>query len=50
MAGVPIGPIHWQSPIVVDGMLVIADETGQVTAFSVPPAGRYRGFLPAISH
>ncbi len=30
-----IGPIHWESPIVVDGQLVIEDERGNVTAFAV---------------
>lgn len=31
-----IGPIHWESPIVVDGRLFIADEDGNLTAFGLP--------------
>lgn len=31
-----IGRIHWESPVVVDGRLFIADERGEVTAFGLP--------------
>jgi outer membrane protein assembly factor BamB len=30
-----IGPIHWQSPIIVDGRLIIADGAGDVIAFGL---------------
>ena len=30
-----IGGIHWQSPIVVNGVLYIADEAGNLTAYSI---------------
>ena len=35
-----IGPIHWESPIVAAGHLIIADERGNVTAFTVPTSNR----------
>ena len=28
-----IGAIHWESPIVVNGVLYITDESGQLTAY-----------------
>lgn len=31
-----IGPIHWQSPIIVDGHLIIADGAGNAIAFGLP--------------
>jgi outer membrane protein assembly factor BamB len=31
-----IGPIHWESPIVVNGKLFISDQSGNITAFSLP--------------
>jgi outer membrane protein assembly factor BamB len=31
-----IGGIHWESPVVVNGVLYITDESGALTAFSVP--------------
>ncbi len=31
-----IGGIHWESPIVVNGVLYISDENGQMTAYSLP--------------
>lgn len=34
-----IGPIHWQSPVVVNGAVYISDEGGHLTAFS-PGGGR----------
>jgi outer membrane protein assembly factor BamB len=30
-----IGSIHWESPIVVDGRVFIADESGRLTAFGL---------------
>ncbi len=30
-----IGGIHWESPIVVNGILYISDESGQITAYSL---------------
>jgi outer membrane protein assembly factor BamB len=31
-----IGPIHWESPVVVNGVLYITDQSGDLTAYSVP--------------
>jgi hypothetical protein len=31
-----IGSIHWESPIVANGMLYITDESGKITAYSIP--------------
>jgi hypothetical protein len=31
-----IGAIHWQSPIVANGLLYIEDQSGNLTAFSLP--------------
>jgi hypothetical protein len=31
-----IGAIHWESPIVVNGMLYITDHSGNLTAYSLP--------------
>lgn len=31
-----IGGIHWESPVVVNGVLYITDENGHLTAFSLP--------------
>jgi hypothetical protein len=31
-----IGPVHWQSPIVVDGWIYCADESGLLTAYALP--------------
>lgn len=31
-----IGPVHWQSPIVVNGWLYCADLNGNLTAFAIP--------------
>ncbi|MBV8148986.1 MAG: PQQ-binding-like beta-propeller repeat protein [Candidatus Eremiobacteraeota bacterium] len=36
-AGRTIGPLHWQSPIVVDGWVYCADQNGNLTAYSLPP-------------
>ncbi|MDA8163699.1 MAG: PQQ-binding-like beta-propeller repeat protein, partial [Desulfobacteraceae bacterium] len=36
--GERIGSIHWQSPIVADGVLYVPDEDGTLTAFSIPGA------------
>lgn len=38
----PIGGIHWESPVVVNGVLYITDESAKLTAFS--PGG----VVPAI--
>ncbi|HTU81488.1 MAG TPA: PQQ-binding-like beta-propeller repeat protein [Candidatus Acidoferrales bacterium] len=35
-AGRSIGPVHWQSPIVVDGHVYCSDENGHLTAFGLP--------------
>lgn len=32
-----IGGIHWQSPVVANGILYLADNSGFVTAFALPP-------------
>jgi outer membrane protein assembly factor BamB len=34
-----LGTIHWQSPIVVNGILYITDNSDQVTAFSLTAQG-----------
>jgi outer membrane protein assembly factor BamB len=31
-----IGQIHWESPIVVKGVLYITDQSGNLTAYSLP--------------
>jgi outer membrane protein assembly factor BamB len=31
-----IGLIHWESPIVANGKLYITDQSGNITAFSLP--------------
>jgi hypothetical protein len=31
-----IGRVHWQSPVVANGVVYMADESGQLTAFDVP--------------
>jgi hypothetical protein len=31
-----VGSIHWQSPIVVNGVLYLEDQSGHLTAFSLP--------------
>ena len=31
-----VGPIHWESPIVVKGVVYITDQSGKLTAFSIP--------------
>ncbi len=36
-AGGSIGQIHWESPIVVDGAVYIADESGSVTCYTLRP-------------
>lgn len=35
-AGGNIGPIHWESPIVVNGVLYITDGSGQISAYGLP--------------
>ncbi|MCU1228100.1 MAG: hypothetical protein JWO97_984 [Acidobacteria bacterium] len=35
-----IANVHWQSPIVVNGMIYIADEAGNLTAYSTVPPRR----------
>jgi len=34
-AGRTIGPVHWESPIVVNGWVYCSDENGQLTAYSL---------------
>jgi outer membrane protein assembly factor BamB len=34
-SGKTIGPVHWQSPIVVDGWVYCSDQNGNLTAFSL---------------
>jgi outer membrane protein assembly factor BamB len=34
-AGKTIGPVHWESPIVVNGSVYCSDENGQLTAYSL---------------
>jgi outer membrane protein assembly factor BamB len=34
-AGHSIGPVHWESPIVVNGSVYCSDENGQLTAYSL---------------
>jgi hypothetical protein len=36
MAISQVGGIHWQSPIVANGMLYLEDQGGNLTAFSLP--------------
>jgi len=47
-----IGGIHWESPIVVNGMLYITDESGNLTAYALngvlPPVLEHSVFLPVI--
>ncbi len=31
-----IGPIHWESPVVVNGVLYITDESSRITAYALP--------------
>lgn len=31
-----IGPLHWESPVVANGILYITDQSGQLTAYSLP--------------
>jgi len=39
-----IGGIHWESPVVANGVLYIMDEAAHLTAFSVPVAAA----IPAV--
>lgn len=32
-----IGPLHWQSPIAVNGQLIVVDNSGRLTAYALPP-------------
>jgi outer membrane protein assembly factor BamB len=47
-----IGGIHWESPIVANGMLYITDESGNLTAYALngilPPVLEHSVFLPVI--
>lgn len=45
-AGKTIGPVHWQSPIVANGMVFCSDQNGMVTAYALPAAAAGRGMLP----
>jgi outer membrane protein assembly factor BamB len=31
-----IGPVHWESPIVVNGWVYCSDENGKLTAYALP--------------
>ncbi len=31
-----VGPIHWESPVVVNGVVYITDQSGKLTAYSLP--------------
>jgi hypothetical protein len=47
-----IGGIHWESPIVVNGVLYITDPAGNLTAFSLNgriPGYAYTAFLPRVN-
>lgn len=33
-AGGTVGPLHWQSPLVINGRVYVADNSGQLTAYS----------------
>jgi outer membrane protein assembly factor BamB len=35
-AGKTIGPVHWESPIVVNGWVYCSDENGELTAYALP--------------
>jgi PQQ-like domain len=35
-SGKSIGPVHWQSPIVVNGRVYCSDQNGNLTAFALP--------------
>lgn len=37
-AGKTIGPVHWESPIVVNGWVYCSDENGRLTAYALPQA------------
>lgn len=37
-AGKTIGPVHWESPIVVNGWVYCSDENGHLTAYALPQA------------
>lgn len=42
-AGKTIGRVHWQSPIVVNGMVFCADNNGMLTAYGLPASAAGRG-------
>ena len=47
-AGKTIGPVHWESPIVVNGWVYCADENGHLTAYALPATQRLRRFVPPL--
>ena len=48
-----ISDIHWESPIMVNGVLYITDQAGSLTAFSlngIIPASPYTVFFPRVNN
>jgi hypothetical protein len=43
-----IGGIHWESPIVTNGVLYIPDYNSHITAFSLPGALQRQYYLPLV--
>lgn len=42
-AGKTIGPVHWESPIVVNGRVYCSDENGNLTAYALPQRSMFLG-------
>jgi outer membrane protein assembly factor BamB len=43
-----IGSIHWESPIVANGVLYITDESGHLTAYAGPIAKPFHSYIPIL--
>jgi hypothetical protein len=35
-AGGSVGPMHWESPLVVNGVAYVSDENGNLIAYHLP--------------
>ncbi|HET8912721.1 MAG TPA: PQQ-binding-like beta-propeller repeat protein [Ktedonobacteraceae bacterium] len=47
-AGGSIGSLHWQSPIIVDGLILLPDNSQQFTEYKILPCGTHRrNFSPS---
>jgi PQQ-like domain len=44
-----IGGIHWESPVVANGMLYITDESGKLNAYSLPASASTTKIFTAVS-